>query len=61
MWKLFGHLPDVYERPESGEHLVLWMHGSEGTGKSAIAQSVAEYCEALLAAIFLLSNRCRMQ
>ena len=44
------------ERPENGELLVLWMYGPAGAGKSAIAQSIAELCEALLAASFFFSR-----
>ena len=46
----------VKERPENGGHLVLWMYGPAGAGKSAIAQSIAELCEALLAASFFFSR-----
>ena len=46
----------VKERPENGECLVLWMYGPAGAGKSAIAQSIAELCEALLAASFFFSR-----
>lgn len=46
----------VKERPENGERLVLWMYGPAGAGKSAIAQSIAELCEALLAASFFFSR-----
>jgi hypothetical protein len=46
----------VKERPENGDTLVLWMYGPAGAGKSAIAQSIAELCEALLAATFFFSR-----
>jgi hypothetical protein len=46
----------VKERPENGERLVLWMYGPADAGKSAIAQSIAELCEALLAASFFFSR-----
>ena len=46
----------VKERPENGDRLVLWMYGPAGAGKSAIAQSIAELCEALLAASFFFSR-----
>ena len=46
----------VKERPENGDTLVLWMYGPAGAGKSAIAQSIAELCEALLAAAFFFSR-----
>ncbi|KIM44028.1 hypothetical protein M413DRAFT_68277, partial [Hebeloma cylindrosporum] len=46
----------VEERVENGERLVLWMYGPAGAGKSAIAQSIAELCEALLAASFFFSR-----
>ncbi|KIM34852.1 hypothetical protein M413DRAFT_391183 [Hebeloma cylindrosporum] len=46
----------VKERPENGDRLVLWMYGPAGVGKSAIAQSIAELCEALLAASFFFSR-----
>ena len=46
----------VKERPENGGRLVLWMYGLAGAGKSAIAQSIAELCEAFLAASFFFSR-----
>jgi len=46
----------VEERPENGGRLVLWMYGPAGAGKSAIAQSIAELCEAFLAASFFFSR-----
>lgn len=46
----------VNQRPENGDFLVLWMYGPAGAGKSAIAQSIAELCEALLAASFFFSR-----
>jgi hypothetical protein len=46
----------VKERPENGDRLVMWMYGPAGAGKSAIAQSIAELCEALLAASFFFSR-----
>jgi len=46
----------VKERPENGGRLVLWMYGPAGAGKSAIAQSTAELCEAFLAATFFFSR-----
>jgi len=46
----------VKERPENGGRLVLWMYGPAGAGKSAIAQSIAELCEAFLAASFFFSR-----
>jgi len=46
----------VKERPENGGILVLWIYDSAGAGKSAIAQSIAELCEALLAATFFFSR-----
>ena len=46
----------VKECPENGKQLVLWMYGPAGAGKSAIAQSIAELCEALLAASFFFSR-----
>ena len=46
----------VKERPENGGRLVLWMYGPAGAGKSAIAQSIAELCEGLLAASFFFSR-----
>jgi hypothetical protein len=46
----------VKERPENGGLLVLWMYGPAGAGKSAIAQSIAELCEAFLAASFFFSR-----
>jgi hypothetical protein len=46
----------VKERPENGGRLVFWMYGPAGAGKSAIAQSIAELCEAFLAASFFFSR-----
>jgi hypothetical protein len=46
----------VKECPENGGRLVLWMYGPAGAGKSAIAQSIAELCEAFLAASFFFSR-----
>ena len=46
----------VKERPENRGLLVLWMYGPAGAGKSAIAQSIAELCEAFLAASFFFSR-----
>jgi hypothetical protein len=46
----------VKERPENGGILVLWIYGSAGARKSAIAQSIAELCETLLAATFFFSR-----
>jgi hypothetical protein len=46
----------VKERPQNGNRLVLWMYGPAGAGKSAIAQSIAELCKALLAAAFFFSR-----
>jgi len=46
----------VKARPENGGRLVLWMYGPAGAGKSAIAQSIAELCEAFLAASFFFSR-----
>ena len=46
----------VNERPENRGRLVLWMYGPAGAGKSAIAQSIAELCEAFLAASFFFSR-----
>ncbi|KIM34854.1 hypothetical protein M413DRAFT_450031 [Hebeloma cylindrosporum] len=46
----------VKERPEHRENFVLWMYGPAGAGKSAIAQSIAELCEELLAATFFFSR-----
>ena len=46
----------VKERPENGVRLVLWMYGPAGAGKSAIAQSIAELCEAFLGASFFFSR-----
>ena len=46
----------VKERPENGGLLVFWMYGPAGAGKSAIAQSIAELCEAFLAASFFFSR-----
>jgi hypothetical protein len=42
----------VKERPENGGRLVLWMYGPAGAGKSAIAQSIAELCEAFWLRVF---------
>ena len=44
------------EQPENGKQLVLWMYGPAGVAKSAIAQFIAEICEALLAASFFFSQ-----
>ena len=46
----------VKECPENGNRLVFWMYGPAGAGKSAIAQSIAELCEAFLAASFFFSR-----
>jgi len=46
----------VKERPENEDRLVLWMYGPAGAGKTAIAQSIAELCEAFLAASFFFSR-----
>jgi hypothetical protein len=48
----------VEERPENLDRLVLWMYGPAGAGKSAIAGTIAELCEALmlLAASFFFSR-----